>query len=281
MINPGPEPLKYLQSLKILIPILLLMSCSPGKPEQKTEKKDPNIRVVEEHYSNGELKSSTEALGQLRHGESKEFRSDGTLENLITYENNRKHGPARNYYPDGKTIKTEIMFVNGYKHGVAHWFYPNGKIYRITPYLNGKIFGIREVYYEDGKLQAEIPYLDSQVGMGLKEYNTNGTLREFKSKIVFRETDRISLDNSFKLSISLSDGYKDVEFFSGKLSDGQYWNDQLSPINTKNGIGLMEFHVSKGTFKMETINIIARAKTKLNNYHIIQREYHLALENKH
>ena len=52
-------------------------------------------------------------------------------------------------------------------------------------------------------------------------------------------------------------------------------------MSMENGIGVMDFYVSKGSFKMETINIVARIKTSLNNYHIIQREYHLALENKH
>lgn len=280
MRNTGPEFLRWSRFLKAVIPFLLLVSCFPGQPEQKAETKDPNYHVIEEHYPNGRLKSSTEAVGQLRHGESRDYRKDGSLENLITYESNRKHGPARNYYPDGKTVKTEIGYVKGYKHGEARWYYQDGKIYRITPYVNGKISGIRKAYYENGNLQSEIPFMNSQPGMGLKEYNSNGTPREFDSKIVFSELDRITLDNTFKLMISLSEGYRDVEYFSGQLSDGVYWNEQLSPIPTENGVGVMEFHVSRGTFKMETINIIARVKTRLNNYYIIQREYHLALENK-
>lgn len=265
----------------IIVAISMLASCSPGKPEPEKPVKNPNIRVITEKYPNGMLKSSTEAVGQLRHGESKEYRKDGTLESLITYENNRKHGPARNYYPDGKTVKTEMNYVNGYKQGETRWYFANGEIYRITPYINGKIIGIRQVYYENGNLQAEIPFLDSQPGMGLKEYNLNGIAKKFDSKIVFNETDRINLDNTFKLTITLSDGYKDVKYYSGKLSSGRYWNEQLSPIASENGVGVMDFFVSKGSFKMETINVIARIKTSLNNYHIIQREYHLALENKY
>lgn len=281
MRNAGCELFKWTRSVWIIVPILLLNACSPGKPEQESQKKDPNIRVIKELYPDGKLKSTTEALGQLRHGESREYRKDGTLENLITYENNQKHGPARNYYSDGKTVKTEINYVNGYKQGETRWYFPDGKIYRITPYINGKIFGIRQVYYENGNLQAEIPYIDGQPGAGLKEYNSNGTPKKFDSKIVFNEEDRIGLDNTFKLKISLSDGYKDVKYYSGKLYDGQYWTDQLSPIDSENGVGVMEFFVSKGSFKMETINVIARIRTSLSNYHIIQREYHLALENKY
>ena len=263
----------------IFISLAIAGSCSPDK-NNNTGSKDPNIRVVEEFYPNGRLKTSTEAVGKLRHGESKDYRKDGTLESLITYENNRKNGPARNYYSDGKTIKTEIKFENGYKHGEARWNYPDGSTYRITSYVNGKIDGIRKIYYENGNIQAEVPFRNGQPGAGLKEYNPNGSPKNFRAGIVFSEQDRISLDNTFRLIISLSGEIRSVEYFEGHLDDGKFWNDKLSPISTENGIGHIDYHVSKGTFKMETLNIVARVKTSLNNYHFIQREYHLALENK-
>jgi antitoxin component YwqK of YwqJK toxin-antitoxin module len=260
---------------------LLIGACTGGdKPEQKAEPSDPNIRVVKEFYPNGRLKSSTEALGKLRHGESREYRKDGTLEILITYRNNRKHGPAKNYYPDGKTVKTELTYDNGYKQGESRWYYPDGSLYRSTPYVRGEIQGIRRVYYENGQLMAEIPYKDSQPGTGLKEYQSDGSPVNFDSKIVFQEVDRISLDNTFELIISLSDGYRNVEYFAGHLTEGKYWNERLSPIETENGVGTMNFFVSKGSFKMETINVIARIRTERKHFRIIQREYHLALENK-
>ena len=263
-----------------------LASCSGDKPDKgsrssETGSPDPGTRIIKEYYQNGRLKSETEAVGKLRQGESKEYRKDGTLENLITYENNRKNGPAKNYYADGKTVKTEIIYWNGYKHGEAKWYYPDGEIYRITPYLNGKINGNRLVYYENGKLQAEIPYFDGQPGVGLKEYNPNGSPKDHDAGIVFREQDRIHMDNTFRLYISLSDENNHVSFFSGQLTDDKFWNERLSPIATENGVGTLEYHVSRGSFKMETINVVARIKTSLNNYHFIQREYHLALENKY
>ena len=94
------------------------------------------------------------------------------------------------------------------------------------------------------------------------------------------KVDRISLDKTFTLVISLSDKSRTVKFYQGKLTNGIYWNDQLEPITTKNGVAELSFHVSKGTFKMETLNIVARGKTKLDHYHILQKEYHLAVENK-
>jgi hypothetical protein len=268
----------------LITSLALLAACTSGNRDAGNKAAGSaadGTRIVKEYYPDGSLKSETEALGKLRQGISKEYRKDGSLENLITYENNRKHGPAKNYYSDGKTIKTEINYRNGYKQGEARWYYPDGGIYRLTPYLNGKIHGNRLVYYDNGNLQAEIPYFNGQPGVGLKEYNLNGSLKEPNSHIVFREQDRIRVDNTFMLLISLSDGDQNVSFYSGELTDSRFWNEMLSPIPTENGMGTMKFHVSRGTFKMESINVVARIKTSLDNYHFLQRKYHLAVENKY
>jgi antitoxin component YwqK of YwqJK toxin-antitoxin module len=268
----------------IIVSLALLAACTSGNKDtgnKGTGSDADGTRIVKEYHPDGSLKSETEAVGKLRQGISREYRKDGTLENLITYENNQKNGPARNYYSDGKTIKTEINYRNGYKQGEAKWYYPDGSIYRKTPYLKGKIHGNRLVYYDNGNLQAEIPYFEGQPGVGLKEYNQNGSLKKHDAHIVFQEQDKVQIDNTYKVFISLSDGDRKVSFYSGELTDGRFWNDMLSPIPTENGVGTLEYHVSLGTFKMETINVVARIITGLNNFYFLQHEYHLAVENKH
>lgn len=258
----------------------LAIACTVREKEAEAPELPPGIRVIKEFYPDGRLKSEIQAKGKLRHGTSKVYRQDGSLESVITYENNRKHGRAANYYPDGETVKTEMYYGNGVKQGDALWYYPDGGVYRKTPYENGKINGIRTTYYETGVLQSETPYLNGNPGMGLKEYTQDGKPKSYDARILIREIDRISLDNTFTLVISLSDQSRSVEFYQGKLTNGAYWNDQLKPIPTENGTGKLRFFLSKGTFKMETLNIVARDKTRLNHYHILQREYHLAVENK-
>jgi hypothetical protein len=273
--------MRDIRIILIFLALIITASCSPDKVDKEAEILAPGVRVVKEHYPDGRLKSQTEALGKLRHGKSKEYRKDGTLESFITYENNRKHGPAHTYYPDGKTVKTEVNYRYGFKHGDANWYFPDGEIYRITPYFEGKINGIRTTFYEDGTKQAEVPYLTGQPGLGLKEYHPDGNMKVFNAGIVFSERDRTSLDNTFRLTISVSDGGRNVEYFSGKLTEGKFWNEKLAPIQSERGVGVIDYHISKGNFKMETINVVARVKTSLKNYHIIQREYHLAVENKY
>ena len=263
-----------------ILTFIFLTACTQQEKEPEQPANPSGIRVIKEHYPDGKIKSETEAKGKLRHGTSKEYRKDGTLENLITYENNRKQGLAANYYPDGRTVKTELNYVNGYKQGEATWYYPDGSVYRKTPYENGRITGIRTAYYESGVLQSETPYLNGQPGRGLIEYTQDGKLRSYDTRIQIREVDRISLDRTFTLVISLSDQSRSVKFYQGKLTNGTYWNDQLEPIATENGKAELSFLISKGTFKMETLNIVARDKSRLNHYHILQKEYHLAVENK-
>lgn len=270
--------LKYL--LISIIPFAFLATCMQQEKEPEQAANPSGIQVFKEYYPDGKIKSETEAKGKLRHGISRDYRKDGTLENIITYENNKKQGLAANYYSDGITVKTEMNYVNGYKQGEAIWYYTDGSVYRKTPYENGRITGIRTTYYESGVLQSETPYLNGQAGIGLKEYTLDGELKSYKARIQIREIDRISLDKTFTLVISLSSQDKNVEFFQGKLTDGAYWNDKLEPIDSKNGVAELSFYVSKGTFKMETLNIIAKDKTRLNHYHILQKEYHLAVENK-
>ncbi len=258
----------------------LMAACTIKEKEAETPETAPGIHVVKEYYPDGKIKSETEAKGKLRHGESKDYRKDGTLENLITYENNRKHGRAVNYYADGVTVKTEMTYVNGYKQGEATWYYPSGKVYRKTPYLDGQISGVRTSFYESGVLQSETPYLNGKPGIGLKEYNQEGKPKSYDARIRIREIDKVSLDNTFTVVISLSNGSRSVKFYQGKLTKGTYWNEHLEPIPAEKGVAKLQFHISKGTFKMETLNIVARDKTRLNHYHILQKEYHLAVENR-
>jgi antitoxin component YwqK of YwqJK toxin-antitoxin module len=273
--------MKYFKCLKLSFLIcVFLLACSVRDKEPEPGELPPGIRVIKEYYPNGMLKTEIQAKGKLRQGTTKDYRKDGTLESLITFENNRKHGLAVSYYPDGKTLKTKMNYVNGYKQGEAIWYYPDGDIYRVTPYVNGRINGIRKTYYNSGVLQSETPYLNGQPGMGLKEYNQDSNLKSYDAKIVIREIDRISMDKTFTLDISLSNRSRSVKFYQGKLTNGAFWNDQLAPIPTEDGMGKLQFHISKGTFKMETLNIVARDKSSLDHYHILQKEYHLAVENK-
>jgi hypothetical protein len=265
-----------------VIGLLLVVSsgCRFTKEQPETPApRDPDIRIVKEYYPDGSLKSEIEAKGKLRHGITRVYSESGKLVSEISYANNLRHGKTFTYYDDG-SISSEINYQNGFKEGDAVKYYPSGQVYKITPYDHNTVNGIVKTYWEDGTIQSEAPYRNDEPGMGLKEYTRTGTLKKMDASINIREINEIAMLNRLTLRLSLSDGSKAVEFFRGKLTENSYWNIDLESILTENGQGNLVYYIPRGSFVMETINIIARKKTSLDNYYIIQRAYNLAAENK-
>ncbi len=268
--------MRLLASAAILI--LILIQCKT-EAEKIPVSSESDIRIVKEYYKDGSLKSEIEARGQLRHGITKIYSESGLLVSTINYKNNLRHGKTTTFYEDG-SISSVINYENGFRHGDAEKYYKNGGIYRITPYRRGELTGIQRTFWEDGTLQSEMPYEEGEEGSGLKEYTRSGKLKEMDARILVREINEIALGNKLSLQLSLSDGSKNVEFFRGSLNDGIYWNKLLEPIETVNGQGIIVFDLPVGSFVMETLQIVARKKTSLDNNCIMHREYHLAAENK-
>ena len=258
--------------------ILIIIQCKTS-PEKEPAGSESDIRIVREYFADGSLMSEIEARGNLRHGLTKKYSESGILVATISYENNLRHGRTTSFYDDG-SISSTINYENGFKHGDAEKYYKNGGIYRITPYWRGTLTGIQRTFWEDGTLQSGMPYKEGEEGSGLKEYTRSGGLKTMDARILVKEINEIALGNKLSLQVSLSDGSKNVEFFKGTLSEGKYWNDQLAPVQTENGQGIIVFYLPRGSFIMESLQIVARKKTRLDNNYIIHREYHLAAENK-
>jgi hypothetical protein len=265
----------------VIIFILLIASagCKFSREQTDIPVSNPDIRIVKEYYPDGSLKSETEAKGTLRHGITKVYSESGKLVSEISYVNNLRHGKTVTYYDEGN-VSSEINYMNGLKEGDAIKYYPSGQIYRITPYSRNSVNGTVKTYWEDGILKAEALFKNGQPGIGLKEYTHTGVLKKMDAAIIVREIDEIAMLSRLTLRITLSSGSKNVEFFRGRLTDNIYWNDQVEIIVTKDGQGNLVYYVSRGSVVVETVNIIARIKTSLDNYYIIQKEYNLAAENK-
>jgi len=258
--------------------ILILIQCKTT-PEKESAGEGSDIRIAREYYEDGTLKAEIEARGNLRHGITKKYSESGILVSTINYENNLRNGKSTVFYEDG-SISTVFNYEDGFRHGDSEKYYKNGGIYRITPYSRGTLSGIQRTFWEDGTLQSEMPYKEGEVGSGLKEYTSSGEMKKMDATILVKEINEIALGNRLTLQLSLSDGSRNVKFFKGSLTDGKYWNAQLAPVETVDGQGRIEFYLPRGSFVMETIQIVARKKTRLDNNYILYREYHLAAEHK-
>ncbi|MEL7005914.1 MAG: toxin-antitoxin system YwqK family antitoxin [Bacteroidota bacterium] len=206
------------------------------------------------------------------------YHKNGNVKTEVIYKNGKKEGLAKSYYKNGK-LRQEINYINGQKHGEARTYYENGKLYQKTQYAFDLLDGMREKYRQNGQLMAQIQYKEDEVCQGLREYLLNGKLKRQYPTIVVEEIDKLASDSKFILIIRLSDGARNVKFYSGMLTDGGCKNDDLLPISPKSP-GEMEvvINLAEGQFVMQELNFVAEVRTKLGNPYILQTRYNLAIE---
>ncbi|MBN1145546.1 MAG: toxin-antitoxin system YwqK family antitoxin [Bacteroidales bacterium] len=238
------------------------------------------IRVLKEYYSNGKVKTETEAKGNLRHGLMKSYNREGLLLSQVNYVDNVKEGMATNFYPETGKINSTLNYKNGIKEGEEIWYWENGNPCRVTPYVKGVIEGIRKYYYEDGKLMAETPYKNGYPGTGLKEYKNDGTPITNQVKLVITQKDYLADANKVILNIELSDPNLKVDFYRGSLTDGKYLNDNLFQLAVQYGMTKIDFNVPPGGAINQKVVITAHFKKgSLAIPVVLSRTYNLSVVN--
>jgi len=255
-----------MKNLELFLLIGILMVACDGNVTQHS---DPNAGIKKD------------ASGKIIEGEFHSFRNDGTLYSTAIYKDYKKNGKAIIFYKDGVTPKNVLFFHNDKKEGVQKYYYESGKLYRKTNYLRGRKDGVETKYRENGMVYAVIEYKDGQPGKGLKEYLTNGKLKKKYPHIIIDEIDHLGFDGSFTLKVYMSDKSKRVEYFEGLLTDGRFFNNKCNRmVPVKNGVLTISFQLAPGHFIIRDLHLIAKLKTRLNNYYIDTKTYHMAIENK-
>lgn len=231
-------------------------ACEPLSSDKKGAKKKIENGVIEQFYANGELK------------------------NKIPVKNGKRHGRAQSFYKDG-TLRQEIDYVNNIKHGEVVTYYESGKKYQVTPYVDGKIDGIRKKYRQNGMLVAEIPYSDGEECAGLKEYLLNGEEKTGYPELIIVPENNLLKNGTYVLTLSASNGSRDVEYFTGKLTEEGCIPHYLAPIGpVKGGKTEVIYKLPAGSYVMEELNFIAKIKTRLGNYFITEKSHYLAVEHR-
>jgi hypothetical protein len=229
-----------------------------------------------------EKQAETMEEDSVKNGLQTSYYPDNKLLSECNYLNNRRHGNCKSYYKNGK-VHVELNYVNGKREGEGKTFYEkSGNVYRISNYKNDILDGIQKVYHENGNLQAEIPYKMGKLLKGLKEYTTDGKLNDNTPKIVITEKDSRSVNGEFILFLNIkgTSKYKEVEFYTGELTDGNCFDENtLTRIPTQNETGRMFFKLPPNTFIMEKFNIIAKVKSNIGNYFIVTTSYNVAIQN--
>ena len=234
---------------------LLLVTAGCEQPKEKEEKQKRELEGMVQHR-----------------------RSDGSLASEVQYKDKKKHGLARGYYKDG-TLKSEIHYQEDIKEGVAKLYYKNGKPYRETTYVHDKKDGIQKVYREDGRLLAEIPYKADFLGTGTIVYTPEGKPKKQLPEIQVEYINNILKNNQYIVRISLSRGYKNVEYFIGELTEGKYKNNTLMRMVDKNGVLELKYTLPVGAYLMETVHLVAETKTQMQSPYLLYKKINVAAEN--
>jgi len=239
----------------LVVSVMAISSCEPLKKEKKEGEKIKN-GLVKQYYPNGNLKIS------------------------INYKDGKRNGLAKSFYKNGK-LRQQMNYINNIKDGIVTTYYQNGRKYQETQYSKGKIEGIRKKYRMNGKLMAEIPYTDDEPCAGLVEYLLNGEKKTIYPEIRITPVDNLLKENRYTLILSISDGSKDVDFYSGELLEDGCIPHYAIPIGAgEDGTAKVNYKLPPNAFIMEEMHFIAKIETTLGNPYIIETSHYLAIENR-
>ncbi|MCZ4407915.1 toxin-antitoxin system YwqK family antitoxin [Cryomorphaceae bacterium 1068] len=106
---------------------------------------------------------------------------DGFRENQIVeegnYENNKKIGVWKKYYPSG-TLRNEITFKNNLPRGLYKVYYPNGKLEEEGNWQGNKNVGAFKRYHKNGSIAQEFNFTSAGKRDGVQNYYyENGNLQ--------------------------------------------------------------------------------------------------------
>jgi hypothetical protein len=261
----------------ITVVTLLLIACDSPLFSKK-DKLPPGVQIVREYYPNRKIKSVLRVKENKRHGLCKYYYQDGSLRAEYHYRYNRLHGTCTDYYKNGE-IKLVGHYVNNKLNGLMTSYYKSGSMMYEAEYVDGKKHGVKKRYYENGKLMSTNNYYLGKAGKGLKEYTSDGKRITNYPEIEIKEVNRLAMEGTLYLKISLSNNSSNVTFYITELNNEKYLPSHAEPIEKEGNIATVEYYVAKGSVLMKEINVVARYKTKLGNFYLISRKYPIAAKN--
>lgn len=244
------------QFLFLISSFILLAGCNKSEPK----------RIAGQPY--------IEIEGTEENGIRRKYNEQGIIESEIPYKDSKPHGIQKTYYKTGKLFR-ETPLVMGRIEGVIKEYYPSGNLYREMPNIDGKAEGIIKKYYEDGKLMAESPYSKGKLLPGLKEYDKNGNPVEHP-KLVFKPINKLAVDGSFIIEISLSDNTIKSTFSQIFIYENREASNSL-PV--QNGKAIFKTFIPKGNTLKKTLIFQAEYTTIRNNVCLIRDTFNCNVSN--
>ena len=110
------------------------------------------------------------------HGVRRTFHANGKLLAEAGYAHGEPEGPSRNYDPDGHLV-SEVTMKAGKRHGIAKDFWPeNGQLKREIHYDLGRVVGVTKEFYANGKLKREVSFKNNTLHGCETVYEVDGQI---------------------------------------------------------------------------------------------------------
>ncbi len=174
------------------------------------------------------------------------------------------HGTVYEYYETPKnTLATKTQYNEGKKEGTTIKYYKSGKPYMEWFYKNGKKEGVVKKFHESGYQISEVPYKQDFLGLGSKEFNSEGeeiTMPELK---VWTKDDRRS-KGTFTVYAKVVDkrgNNLSAEFFDGLLIDQQYAHPNLKKVTKISSDRVATYQFFESTGIPPFVNVVAKVTT--------------------
>jgi hypothetical protein len=258
--------LKQVTMLSLIICLSIFLSCENSSKDSATTSTNE--------------KSKTDKKNS---GVNKVYRKNGTLLSEVSYVNGLKDGVAINYYENG-IVQLKIDYKADKMHGKHLYYYEDGTLYKSSDYENDKLNGLVQYYREDGSLKIKIPYKDGKPGVGFEEYALSGEVKKYLKEldIVIREQNTVALNDQYSLYFSLTDysEVKDVYYYIGELTNGQFLNDDLENLYTQDGRAESHSAIEPGHFLMKTITVVAEITSREDHPIILKKSFNVSVENR-
>lgn len=169
----------------------------------------PKPKVVFTYHHNGEIKTETWMLNDVKHGVSKEFNVNGSLIQESNYENDKLHGVQLVYYHGLQKIRMETCYHHGKRQGLFRRYNLNGLIMEEAEFKEDQFYGPHLVRYDilttanenELPLKSIVSYTDNGIRHGATlELDKLGNILKF-----------INYDNGQKVGRSIERYEKDGE----------------------------------------------------------------------
>jgi len=139
-----------------------------------------NVKKEENKFPDGTVETYTyyknEQKQEVKHGEYKKVSKDGKVREEGNYDEGKRDGTWKFYYPSG-----DLREVSTYKSNMRdgpYEFYNNKKaLQKKGQYVKNRMVGQWTFYYPDGKLKEDKVYKDNKENGEAKEYYENGNVK--------------------------------------------------------------------------------------------------------